>query len=90
MNCEKTSILLIMYITISKPVVLGKSYVPLLKSLKKGIAMHILLKVVLFQLSGHCNPHEDASPHVIWDSSSSLLGLSYEISFVSKFFLKDG
>ncbi len=51
-------------------------------------AMLILLKVELFQLSGHGDPHDDATPHFISDSGSSKLGLSNELSFISEFFRK--
>ena len=50
----------------------------------------ILLKVVLFQLSGRGNPHDDATPNFISDSSSCISGLSNELSFVSEFLLKGG
>ena len=52
--------------------------------------MSILLKVLLFQLSGRGNPHDDASPNFISDSISCISGLSNELSFVSEFLLKGG
>ena len=51
-------------------------------------AMSILLILVLCQLSVRGNYHDDVTPTFISDSSSSILGLSNEISFVSEFFLK--
>ena len=53
-------------------------------------AMSILLKVLLFQLSGCGNPHDNATPKVIPDSNSWILGLSNEVSFVSGYYLKGG
>ena len=53
-------------------------------------ATPILLKVLLFQLSGHGNPHDDAMPNFISNSSSCISGLSNELSFVSEFLLKGG
>ena len=55
----------------------------------KGVTP-VLLKVLLFQLSGRGNPHDDATPNFISDSSSCILGLSNELSFVSEFLLKGG
>ncbi len=49
-------------------------------------AMSILLKVLLFQLSGRGNPHDNATTKVIPDSNSYILGLLNEVSFVSGFF----
>ena len=43
--------------------------------------MSILLKGVLFQLSGRGNPCDDATHTFISDSASSILGLSNDISF---------
>ena len=48
------------------------------------------MKVVLFQLSGLGNHHDDATLKFISDSSSCMLGLSNEISFVSGLFLEGG
>ena len=50
----------------------------------------IFLKVLLFHLSGRGNHHDDATLNFISDSSSCMLGLSNEISFVSVFFLEGG
>ena len=44
-----------------------------------GGATLVLLKVSLFQLSGHGNPQNDAMFNFISDSSSSILGLSNEV-----------
>ena len=46
----------------------------------------VLVKVVLFQLRGRGHPQNDAMPNISPDSKSSILGLSNEISFESKFF----
>ena len=43
-------------------------------------ATPVLLKVLLFQLSGHGNPHDDAMPNFISDSSSCISGLSLGMS----------
>ena len=50
----------------------------------------VLVKVVLFQLRGRCQPVGDATPDFFTDSKSFLLGLSNEVSFVSGFFWEDG
>ena len=50
----------------------------------------VLVKVVLFQLRGRCQPKGDARPNFFTDSKSFLLGLSNEVSFVSGFFWEDG
>ena len=47
-----------------------------------------LIKVVLFQLRGHGHSQSDATPNFFLDSKSSILWLSNEISFVSRFFCK--
>ena len=44
-----------------------------------GGARPVLLKVSLFQLSGHGNPQNDAMFNFISDSSSSISGLSNEV-----------
>ena len=44
----------------------------------------ILVKVVLFQLRGLGLPTNDAIPNIFSDSKSLSLGLSNEVSFVSK------
>ena len=46
----------------------------------------VLVKVVLFQLRGRGHPQNDATPNIFSDSKSLLLGLSNEVSFVSKLF----
>ena len=48
-----------------------------------GGATPILLKVVLFRLSGRGNSNDDATPSFDPDSNSFILGLSNEILFVS-------
>ena len=55
-----------------------------------GGATPILLKVVLFRLSGHGNSNDDATPSFDPDSNSFILGLSNEILFVSEFLLEGG
>ena len=52
--------------------------------------MLVLLIVLLFKLSGRGNPHYDATPNLISDSYSCILGLSNEVLFISGFFLKGG
>ncbi len=44
-----------------------------------------LLKLCLFQLSGRCIPHDDATPSFKSNLSSHILELSNEVSFVSYF-----
>ena len=46
--------------------------------------------MLLFHFSGHGNQHDDVTLNFISDSSSCMLGLSNEISFVSGFFLEGG
>ena len=46
----------------------------------------VLVKVVLFQLRGRGHPQGNATPSFFPDSKSSMLGLSNEVPFVSKFF----
>ena len=50
----------------------------------------MLVKVLLFHLSGRGIHHDDATLNFISDSSSCMLGLSNKISFVSGFFLEGG
>ena len=45
-------------------------------------------KVMLFQLQEHFHPHDGATPNFFNESRSSLLVLSIDVSFVSKFFWK--
>ena len=42
----------------------------------------VLVKVVLFQLSGHGHPQDDATTNFFDDSKRPTLGLSNEVSFV--------
>ena len=53
-------------------------------------AIPIFLKVLLFHLSGRGNHYDDATLNFISDSSSCILGLSNEISFVSGFIPEGG
>ena len=46
----------------------------------------VLVKVLLFQLDGHGHPQDDATHSFIPDSNNSIVGLSNEVSFVSKIF----
>ena len=55
-----------------------------------GGATPILLKVVLFRLSGRGNSNDDAMPNFNPDSNSFILGLLNEILFVSDFLLEGG
>ena len=55
-----------------------------------GGATPVLLKVVLFRLSGRGNSNDDATPNFDPDSNIFILGLSNEILFVSDFFLEGG
>ena len=50
----------------------------------------ILVKVVLFQLSGRGHPLDDATPSFFLNSKSPILGLSNDISFVIFFPLEGG
>ena len=50
----------------------------------------ILVKVVLFQLSGRGHPLDDATPSFFLNSKSPILGLSNDISFVIFFLLEGG
>ena len=51
-------------------------------------ATPVLLKVLLFQLSGRGNPHDDATPNFISDSGSCISGLPNELTYVSEFLFK--
>ena len=51
-----------------------------------GGSRQVLVKEVLFQLRGHGYPQDDATPNFFPDSKLAILGLSNEISFVSKLF----
>ena len=63
-------------------------------SLKTGKISHmkdsrqVLVKVALFQLREHGHPQDNATPSFFPDSKCSILGLSNEVSFVSKVFLQ--
>ena len=50
----------------------------------------VLVKVVLFWIRGPGHPQDDTNPNFFPDSKSSILGLSNEVSFVSKLFWKSG
>ena len=50
----------------------------------------ILVKEVLFCLGGRGQLHNNATPSFSPDSKSSILGLSNEVSFVSRFLWKKG
>ena len=58
-------------------------------SFMKG-SRRVLVKVVLFQLRGRGHPQDDATPNFFADSKRPILGLSNEISFVTKILWKDG
>ena len=47
-------------------------------------SIRVLVKVVLFQLRGRGQPQNDAMPNIFPDYKSLLLGLSNEVSFVSR------
>ena len=44
----------------------------------------MFLKVVLFWFQGRGRPYKGGTPYVVTDSKSLILGLSNEVSFVSK------
>ena len=48
----------------------------------------VLVKVVLFQLRGCGHPQGDAKPNLFPDSKSTIIGLSNEASFVSRYYWK--
>ena len=54
-------------------------------SVEKG-SRRVLVKVVLFQLRGPGHPQDDATPNFFPNSNSPMLGLSNEVSFVSKLY----
>ena len=58
-------------------------------SVMKG-SKRVLVKVVLFQLSGHGHPQDDAMTNFFADSKRPILGLSNEVSFVPESLWKDG
>ena len=49
----------------------------------------VLVKVVLFQLRGHSQPQNDATPNFFANSKRPILGLSNEVSFVPEILWKD-
>ena len=57
-------------------------------SVMKG-SRRVLVKVVLFQLSGHGHPQDDATTNFFADSKCPILGLSNEVSFVSELYQED-
>ena len=50
----------------------------------------VLVKGVLFQLRGRGHPQDDATANFCADSKRPILGLSNEVSFVTKVLLKGG
>ena len=48
----------------------------------------VLVKVILFQLQEYFHLHDGATPNFFNESRSSLLVLSIDVSFVSKFLWK--
>ena len=54
-------------------------------SIMRG-SRRVLVKVLLFQLDGRGHPQDDATPSFFPDSKNSIVGLSNEVSFVSKIF----
>ena len=50
-------------------------------SVMKG-SKRVLVKVVLFQLSGHGHSQDDAMPNFFANSERPIFGLSNEVSFV--------
>ena len=52
-------------------------------SVMKG-SRRVLVKEVLFQLSGHGHPQDDAMTNFFANSKRPILGLSNEVSFVPK------
>ena len=66
------------------------------RSFKRGrvsalkCSRQVLLAEVLFQLRGRGHPQSDATTNFFPDSKRTILGLSNEVSFVSKLFCKSG
>ena len=52
-------------------------------SIMRG-SRRVLVKVVLFQLSGRGHPQDDTSPNLFADSERPILELKNEVSFVIK------
>ena len=50
----------------------------------------VVVKVVLFQFRGHGHPQDRVILSFLLDSKSSILGLSFEVSFVTEYFWEDG
>ena len=50
----------------------------------------VLVKVLLFQLDGCGHPQDDATPSFFPDLKNFIVGLSNEVSFVSKIFWVGG
>ena len=50
----------------------------------------VIVKILLFQLDGCGHPQDDAMSSFFLDLKSSILGLSNEVLFVSKFFWEGG
>ena len=59
--------------------------IPVIKGFRQ-----VLVKVVLFQLGGHCHNQDAATPNCFSASKSSIIRLSNEDSFISGFFKEDG
>ena len=58
-------------------------------SVMKG-SRRVLVKVVLFQLRGHSQPQNDATPNFFANSKRPILRLSNEISFIQEYHLEGG
>ena len=58
-------------------------------SVMKG-SKRVLVKVVLFQLSGYGHPQDDATTNFFADSKRPILGLSNEVLFVPESLWSDG
>ena len=50
----------------------------------------VLVKVVLFQLSGPGHPHDNTTPNFFANFKCLILGLSNEVLFVPEILWKDG
>ena len=55
-----------------------------------GGSRQVLVKLVLFELDGHGHPKHGAMPSFFLGSRGSILGLSIDVEFVSKFSWKCG
>ena len=58
-------------------------------SVMKG-SRRVLVKVALFQLRGHSQPQNDATPNFFANSKCPILGLLNEVSFAPEILWKDG